>query len=463
MNIDFDSLDVQKEYFHILDKIMDAIVLLRYEANRENNTFVSVHHIHTKVLDSFLKINSFNQDQILRDLASTFVFATRKIDKREYYFKTLKSFYQIYKWDKSYFTAEVTSSFYNEVLNYQQDFFCQMEKKNLKRRLIYHLPLTEKKEQLLIQTAKLKKVMMLLKEGKQNETPLCSEVILEIRKKFHDHIKEMRYFQKKNITVSEEQLTSLDTLFFMGEYTKENIASLFSAYLPDKVLRHIKNEYYQLLIPYLDDFSFSPDLVNKGNIPYDYHYFVIAREENFLQNKGMILELLKKEGLDETFLERKENQCFLKLLALPFLFDEFRINDFFSILKNSALILEQLERRIPSFDGNMDTILNQFHQVLLYAKSYQNTTPAVISVLGDKTVQTILNGNKMKSRDPRDYLDTYLKMLKQKNSTIPPISFSYQDYQFTSGKNVDVSRLLVGHFCEYSCIGPKGSGEKAFF
>ncbi len=460
MEIDFNDLDVQEEYFHIFDKVLDAIVLLRYEANKENNTFVSVPQIHDTILRYFSKIDSFNGNQVLRDAASFITAATRKFQKREYYFNTLRTFYQIYKWDKSYLTQEVTSSFYNEILNQQQDFFCQLEKKFLKDVLSSCLPLTEKAEQQFIRTAKLRQTMTLLKEGRQEETPFTCDVILEIKKQAHENIQNMRYFRKMGYSISDEYLDSIDSLFFMGECTIENIASIFPFDLPDKVLKHIRGEYYQLLFPYLDDYSVDFSKISKKNIPYDYQHFVIASHENLLKNKKEVLSLLKKEGLDEFILERKENECFLKLLPFPFLFPEFCMEDFVSILKYSSLISKQFEKRGHAFC--LESILMKFHQVLVYAKLYENTTPAIVSVLGEEVTNTVLNGDKMKSKNPRDYLEVYLKMLQQKESSIPPISFCYQDYQFTSGRNSDTSRLLVGHLCPYSCIGPLGSGSEAF-
>jgi len=143
--LDDKDLDTQEMYFEWFEKIMDGIILLRYKKGKKDSTFVSNAQISDMMIRCFSKINRFNKDQQLNTLARKMTVATERYDQKEDYFKVLEKFYDYYQKDSN-LPVELTTPFFNEILNKQQDAFCRKEKEKIKTHLTRVLPLTEKKE-----------------------------------------------------------------------------------------------------------------------------------------------------------------------------------------------------------------------------------------------------------------------------------------------------------------------------
>ena len=127
-NVDFflddKDLDTQEMYFAWFEKIMDGIILLRYKKERKDSTFVSNAQISDMIIRCFSKINRFNKKEQLNTLAQKMTVATERYEQKEDYYKVLEKFYEYYQNDPN-IPVELTTPFFNEILNKQQYAFCR--------------------------------------------------------------------------------------------------------------------------------------------------------------------------------------------------------------------------------------------------------------------------------------------------------------------------------------------------
>jgi len=455
-----ENLELQEMYFHMLDKILDAVVLFKYDQDRENREYVSVNQLHDRVLTCFSKIHSFNKISELKTLAQKISIVTGRYDEKNYYFEMLESFYQFYTTDPLSLSSTVTSSFYNEILNKQQDAFCRSEKGKLIEKLKKILPLTAKKQETILKTARIEKMNQWFREGKPYLLGLQSFEACEIKRKVHEKIQNSKYLKKKLIFLSDEEFERLDDLFFTGCLTDQAINESFERELPLSFLTFIKNQYYRVILPYLERIEEEHLVLSRKCVSYDYNQLLIFSYERYQKNYQQLCSYMNEEKIDPSILEKEENQIFLSLLPLVNLVDIFDTKMLASILKNSEVIFERMEEKgIPT---TQEAFLNQFHQVMKFATIYNQVTPRVISILKEAVVEKILNGNCFVSRNPMDYVSVYQKMLQRSLTHIPPISFSYGDYMVESGVMADPSRLLLSQNCQYSCLAPGGAGSVAY-
>lgn len=227
-NVDFflddKDLDTQEMYFAWFEKIMDGIILLRYKKERKDSTFVSNAQISDMIIRCFSKINRFNKKEQLNTLAQKMTVATERYEQKEDYYKVLEKFYEYYQNDPN-IPVELTTPFFNEILNKQQDAFCRKEKEKIKNHLTRVLPLTEKKEIQIKRGRKIKKLQEYLKEEKYGKLGLTEEKKIEIIDEVNTWIKTAKYFKKRDLHLSREILEQLGQLFFTGNLSIDQINS----------------------------------------------------------------------------------------------------------------------------------------------------------------------------------------------------------------------------------------------
>ena len=118
-------------------------------------------------------------------------------------------------------------------------------------------------------------------------------------------------------------------------------------------------------------------------------------------------------------------------------------------------------------DSNFTELLNNFKEFLRLSIVYQQADNDTISILGEERIEKITLNNKNTSCNSYDYANTYIEMLKEEETYLPPISFKIEVegilYKIESGNNYDLDRLLLGKEVTESCIGPESDGEEAFY
>lgn len=458
--IDEENMNIQEMYFHMLDKIIDATITLRYKKSTSRE-FTSNAHLADRILTGFSEMNSINQKELLQNMAKKFVIVTDKPQKYQDYETFLRKLYQFYK-KTGTLPKELTTPFFNEILNNQQDAYYKQTKKSVIESLRMRLPLSKKKKEQLIRTKKIEKMIEIFKEGKHKDLNISGEVIDKIIKEVTVVIKKAKYFKENNINLSEKDCYQLGELFFKGCLTKEKIKEVCGVVITEETIKKIKNQYYKRMLPFLENIKLDgkekTELETKrSTVAYDYNHLVII-ENRWYQNNLAYMKII----IGTNKLLEESNKEFIKILPLVALVDGFKKNDMKEILLHSKEILECLKNEDPEFDGSITQILNHFSKVLQYAKIYTHTTPSITKVLGEDIVIQILTHTNPVSHDPRDYFYIFQEMLRKKETQVPPISGTYHNYTYESGNTTDKMRLLIGISCHNSCLGPSGAGETAY-
>lgn len=460
--IEEENADVQEYYFYMLDKIMDACVLLRYKNNSENKRFVSIACLCDTTLATFEAMNRFNEKEKIEKLAIQIYKATNKKEKLPYYKQTLAQFYMFYRKYQT-LPKELTTPFFNEILNKQQDEFCRWEKAGIKADLKQTLRLTPKQEAKRKRTMALKQMNALFQEEKQEDFGLTAKDIIKIIEEVSKQVISKKHFKKNISDLPEEILFDVGKLFFTGKLTKEHIEESCNLFLSENEVKEIRNEYNKKMLPIITErLTLKEDLLRE-KIEYNYNHLLIGDNLWYQKNLQELLTLCKKENTGLEIFEEESSQVWLELLPIVNLVEEFKTREMMNILKYSNQIIKHLKEENPNFDGSLKSILSRFHQVLKLSTIYSHTTEEIRSILGEEAIEKILYYNKSKkSNDPKEYVDIYLQMLKTAKKEIPPLLGTYQEYTYESGNMYDIMRLLMGCNCSYSCLGPGGEGKEAF-
>lgn len=461
LEIEEENADIQEYHFHILDKIIDGSVLFRYKNNSDNKGFISIAHLYDTILAEFENSNQFTIKEQIKSLAFKMYLATSKKEELHNYNEKITEFYAFYQLDKQ-LPKELTTPFFNEILNKQQDTFCKWEKEWIKKDLCQTLWLTPKKEATIKNAIALKQMKEYFQEGKQEDLGLTKEQMLEITKEVSEQLRKIKCFKKDAPLLTEEILSKFGYLFFTGNFTKDQIEKHCNLSLSEKQVKLIRNQYNKKTLSIIAEHIPQEEL-SRENVEYNYNHLLIAANLWYQRNLKELLSLCMQRKISSEVFEESTNQEFLKLLPLVNLTDEFGTKEMLDILKHSEQILTRLSNDFPSFDGSLESILNKFHQVLRLSKIYSHTTEELRYVLGENTIEKILRDNgATKSSDPKDYAEIYIQMLKEGKKKIPPLSGTYQNYTYESGNMSDTMRLLMGCNCRDSCLAPEGAGEKAF-
>lgn len=459
LNIEFneENLEVQKFYFHILDKILDAVILLKYKNTKNQQVFVSNAQIYDRMLSCFKEAEEReHSEKEIEKFAIEITRATDDIKDYEKNKKLLESYYDLYQ-KQRHLTHELTTPFFNHILNNQQNHFCKNAKRIEVERLKRGMPLTKKKENQIVRSKKIEEMRCLFRKGQYRILGLTEEKVMVLIEKLNEKIQCSPYFEKKNIVFSKKQLYELGKLFFTGNLTNEMIEGIITGNLSKEVLSHIKNIYYREMLPSLERIPTDALNIARKDIKYDYNNIKLVTNGVYQYNWN---QLTFKLGPD--ILAEENNREFIKLLPVVGRVQGFGLIEMEEILKYSTQVLQKLKEENPNFKGTLKEILNQFAKVLHLARIYSNTTPLVRKVLGEEAVTKILNIDRMASNDPKKYLPIYQEMLKRTVTHIPVISGKYQNYTYENGNMSDRMRLLIGANTVNSCLGPDGGGEVAY-
>ena len=452
--INQESATTQEYYFKALDKLIDGILLLRYEDDKEKEMFISINQIHERIMHNFQKINENNYEYTIIELARKITYATKEPKKYEYYRAKLEELYKIYAIDGK-LDNEVTTEFYNEILNKQQNAYLSKEKKNITTELTFKLPLTTKKMESLIKSSKLKQAQELIKYQKYEELGLTEKELLEKTQELHKYLNTIKPF--KNEPLTEKELIELDLLFF-------------NAYLMDETISHydeqkrkiILSKYSQILFPYLDNIKDTDIEINTDEIEFNYNHIRIYDKEKTTNNITQLLSKLPINKTKELLEEYDLYKSILEVLPLVSILPDFSFELYYQTIINYKKIVERLHKKgIISNPPTFNEIICNIPDIIKLTEIYNELDEYSVPILGEEVIEKIMQDN-ITSRNPNRYIPIYIKMLNQKFTKFPPISGEWKNYIFENNKPYDKERLLIGKNCYRSCIGPKGAGAETF-
>lgn len=459
IKIEDNHMDTQEEYFYILDRVIDACTLLRYENNQSYYSECnSINQVDSLVLRQFR--TSVSEEVTLNFLASLFVKMTGLSDQFSYYYDQLKKFYQVYTVQKK-LDYKLTTDFYNEILNKQTSNFFSEVKEEIKEGLIDSLPYTEKMLNKLNTNMKFQKAFSSLKNGDYSSLGVSKEEFLEKLRILHVYLNTIKPFNKNDHQLSSTILDGFDSLFLTGELSDENLKMSYPS-LSSKERKIILNQYHKLLLPYLDTMKVESDEVSSIHVEFNYNHYQIVSEEGYEERLEKFVDLLSSDEINYLSDNLDHLSFLFKLLPLVGMIREFDDCDFKNIVVNYDQICMRLKNSKGIESVSFCDLLNSLSEVISLGKIYSHVDQYTEIIFGEEVLNQIVNNKGYSSSDPKDYLDVYHSMMDCSTSFIPPISGEFNQYVYESGNNYDVDRLLLGIYCAGSCLGVDGAGEDAY-
>ena len=158
LKIEFDENndDVQEEYFEIVNKIIDGLLLLRYNKFKGSDPLSSRIKINDFVLSHFNRIKQNNKEDVLEELIEGICYFINMDYEGDKYKEIVRQIYTIYIENNRSLPPEKTNEIYKSLLNEQRDMYVSKNRKELIKRIKENIPITEKKKTLLMTMAKIK-------------------------------------------------------------------------------------------------------------------------------------------------------------------------------------------------------------------------------------------------------------------------------------------------------------------
>ena len=275
-----------------------------------------------------------------------------------------------------------------------------------------------------------------------------------------------KYNLKKQYIITEEDYIYIDSLFLEGNLTDELIKQKFPE-LKKRQIKTIKNAYYKELLLYLDKIKITKDNIDlcylSKIIEFNHNYIKFYSKQKEIDNISLFINSLTLEEKNILTNDTEALGILKELLPLINIIESFDTKTMKNIILNFSKIKEYLIReKNISNDINTNVILNHLATVIELSNIYTAIkNPYFISVLGEQYIRKIISDS-MTSRELEDYICTYIRMLDNYKSYIPPIKGQFENYIYESGNNKK-ERLLIGKNVSYSCLGPKGAGEAAYY
>lgn len=457
IEIEDNNMDMQEEYFYILDKVINACSLLRYENNRSYYTKCnSINQIDELLLEQFKKC--VLESTTLKYLATIFVKMTGKDDEFSYYYEKLEKFYSFYTIHQK-LDYKITTDFYNEILNKQESNSFSEIKDKIKENLVHSLPYTEKTLNKLNTNFKFQRIFSFLSRGDYSSLGTSKEELDEKLQILHLYLNTMKPFNKNHLSLN--ILKEFDSLFLYGELSDEKLKTDYS-FLNSKERKTILNQYHKLLLPYLDSIQVELDDDSFINIEFNYNHYQVVSDEYYQERLKKFIALLSKDEMNNILGNFNQLVFLFKLLPLVGIIDEFDDEDFKNIVVNYDQICAKLKESKNLENFSFDQLLNSLSEVISLGKIYSHVDRYTEAVFGCEILNQIVNNGEYSSSDPKDYLCVYHSMLNCSTTFIPPLSGELDGYLYESGNNYDVDRLLLGIHCSGSCLGINGAGEEAY-
>ena len=463
---DEEDLNFQRKCYLLFNKVMDAILCIKYDAVKKRNTFYSLEQINTIFLNLFESI--FPADihhfvipgYIILDLIK----ATRRYGSEMYYINKIKMLYNSYIENNGNIPRNISTPFYKEILNDEKEYYMHFYKNELVNQLKGHIPINKNKLREIKNRKKIKYIESKLKKHCFSEINVTKEDILKDLEDIHKNLNQIKLLRRAGIFIREEQFFDLDCLFLDGQLNYENVCQLnFTADYSSPIIKKIIGKYYKVLLPYIDYISDDLFEIDPFEICFRYNYFNVFDLESFQTNFNSFLSTLNDNELKYLLENYSRLQELFALLPFLHLLKEFDISIFKSIIFNFDTISDILIRRGRIKENyTFEQLFNHLKEVIILAKTYLLSNSYIQSILTYPFIDTVVTQNLLVDSNLLHYVNIYIEMLKQPNTYLPPIEGYYQNYVFESGNNYDLEKLLLGKYVYGSCIDFNREGEETY-
>lgn len=457
-----DDLDIQEKMYYLLDMIIDGITQVSFKNYRKFFKIKNANEIDNILLTIFKKANNesdINKRKIvLEGVTNNFIENIVKDSSyyEECYDNVLKLFEEYGKNLK--ISKDTSSDFYNELLNRQRNNYVSEEKFVLISLLCNKLSYTERKRKSLIVSAKLKKIDNYLKKREYSKMGVSIDALRGALDGFEKYFNSLKSIRRDGIVITEEQVSLMNKKFLEGSLDPSIIYNICSG-ITEKSANVIYDKYTQVKLKYLAFIDISDDELSDIDLGYNYNNYKIITKENYYENLVKLFSNIKQEDAEKILVSADVDISIFLLVLFVDYFSVLDIKSVISILKNYSRIVENIG--VENLDNNIYLGI-PFDKLYFLSKAYENADDITLAVLGDDVIEKIVTGGGGISKNPRDYVNVYLKMLGRENNFIPSINGEYGSCYYESGHDSDVERLLIGKNCDLSCVDLDGAGEEAY-
>lgn len=453
--------NTQERFYYRLDKVMDGIAKRRFIRDKKIFRFRSVNQINDYLLKEFNNINDYNQEYYFKKIASVI---SQKISDENYQNISLEKVKDFYDYYHQYgnLSRELTTNFYNQVLNKQEETYIQKVKKEMIKKLTITLPYTSKKERGRIVGAKLKKIDSLLASRNYQELGTTEYELRKLIENYDEEINQVRKIRKEQFCLTKEDLNKINERFIAGRLTEAALKEILPN-TSEEVRTIILKKYTIIKTKFLNSISITEEDLTPLNLGYHYSNFKIGTVDDTCRTITNIILNITEEAAKDILFNIAIPKEILELLPLVGHIDGFNTEEMIAILSNFPTVISHMRKERLLQEDTIDSALSHFFNFLTIAEAYASADDITISVLGKDIIDQIRFSDKVTSKNPVDYLNVYEAMLTREYTFIPRVEGKFRNYYYESANDSDKERLLIGKKCDFSCIGPGGAGEKAYY
>lgn len=418
-----------------------------YEKEKKRYDFYTINQ-----LDEYIKDHLIEFEELVKKIA----FCTDRESKIPYYHKELEKIAR--HLEQGTLTRDLTTNFYNEILNDQQNFYFSDKKKTIIQQLTEELQLADKKRNNLENGVRLAEIKKAIKENNYESININRDALLADLEQVHMRLSKTKSLSK-DYQFSQKDYQYFDYLFFNNELERSNLEENYS-FFNKRQLNKICNKYHQILLSYVEDINISDDKISRVNVGYQPNHVRFYDFNTHYGNVISFIESLNYSEIDIIISQYEYNKILFELLPLVDLLPDFELDDFKRIVLHFPKIKEFLTEK-EGFPKNpsLDAVLKKLPSIIRLSEVYSKADCYTYSILKEETIDKILD-----TIDPQleSYISTYMDMLNRSHNTIPPLDGEFDDYTYESG-TASRERLLIGIDWRHSCIKPSSSGSEAFY
>lgn len=459
-HFDEDDENIQERLYCRLDKIMDGVAKQKFARDKRYFRFRSINQINDYLLKEFERIDEYNQEYYFKKISSMI---NQKICDETYYntcLEKIKSFYDYYHNQKT-LPRELTTNFYNQILNKQEETYIKKSKTGMTKKLTRTLPYTSKKERGRIIGAKLKKIDSLLANRNYQDLGTTEYELKKLIENYDEEINHVRKIRKEQFYLTKEDLNKINEKFISGRLAEETLEEILPN-TSEEVRAIILNKYTIIKTKFLNNISITEEDLTPLDLGYHYSNFKIGTVNDTCRTIANIISNITEEDAEDILFNRAIPKEILELLPLVGHIDGFNTEKMIVVLRSFPTVMNHMRKEGLLPEDTIDSALSHFFKFLTIAEAYSSADDITISALGNDVISQIRFSDKQTSKNPLDYLNVYEGMLAREYTFIPRVEGEFENYYYESANDVDRERLLIGKKCSYSCIGPGGAGEDAY-
>ena len=424
---DEDDENTQERLYNQLDKIMDGVAKKRYVRDKRTLRFSSVNQINDYLLNEFSRIDEYNQDFYFKKIASII---NQKIGDDTFYkncLETIKYFFTHY-YKSGRLPQEVTSSFYNQILNKQEDAYINKTKNTMIKRLRRILPFTLKKEHGRITGAKLRKIDEILESKDYQKLGITEERLRELIASYDEEINKVKKIRRENFYLTKEKLHEINEQFISGKLNEATLSQI----LPDvnqEVRTIILKKYTLIKAKFLDKITITKDELPPIALGYHYNNYKIGTMEDMYKNIINIVSTISEEEAEDIIFNKEIPKAILELLPLVDHVIGFNTEEMIEILRSYPMVLEHMRK---------EKIIKEFNPDVVIGCGGYVTAP-VISTAHSLGIKTLIHEQNSVVGLANKFLSRY--------ATKVGVSFESTIKDFPKGK-----AILTGNPCSEKAI-----------